>query len=376
MNPLITLFLCGDVMLGRGVDQLFPRSSDPRLHEPAARDARTYVELAEDENGPIRRPVSYEYVWGEALGVLEAMRPAARIINLETAVTTSDDFAAGKGIHYRMHPENVAVLRAGKIDVASLANNHTLDWGRTGLRDTLGALREAQVATAGAGADLAQAEAPAVIALDGDRRLLVFACAMSSSGTPAAWAAGELEPGLFHLAAADDASADRVAAAVRRHARQTDLVVLSIHWGGNWGYAIPAEQARFARRLIDTAGVDLIHGHSSHHIKAIEIYHDRPILYGAGDFINDYEGLHGKEAFRPDLRLMYFPTLDADSGRLQSLRIIPLRMKQMRLIRPAAADIRWVDDMLDRESAVFGVSFEPDGHGGLLARWRQPDAGE
>jgi len=76
-------------------------------------------------------------------------------------------------------------------------------------------------------------------------------------------------------------------------------VVASIHWGDNWGYEI-------AHNLIDHAGVDIIHGHSSHHAKGIEVWHGKPVIYGCGDFINDYEGIGGNEKYRSDLSLMYF----------------------------------------------------------------------
>ncbi|MDZ7801071.1 MAG: CapA family protein [Trueperaceae bacterium] len=90
-------------------------------------------------------PLSYQQVWGDVLHELQRVRPDARIVNLETAVTTSDDWDRQKGIHYRMHPGNVALLRAAGIDVAVLGNNHVLDWGAGGLRETLTVLRDAGV---------------------------------------------------------------------------------------------------------------------------------------------------------------------------------------------------------------------------------------
>jgi poly-gamma-glutamate synthesis protein (capsule biosynthesis protein) len=84
-----------------------------------------------------------------------------------------------------------------------------------------------------------------------------------------------------------DVVAERVAAVVRTG----DIVVVSIHWGPNWGYHVPSSHRRFARALIDRAGVHVIHGHSSHHPLGIEVYRNRPILYGCGDLINDYEGI-------------------------------------------------------------------------------------
>ena len=164
-QPGVTLFLCGDVMTGRGIDQILGHPSKPRLHEQYVRSALGYVDIAERASGPIDRPAKPDYIWGDALAELERVRPDARIINLETAVTTSDDAWPGKGIHYRMHPANASCLTAAKIDCCVLANNHVLDWGYTGLAETLDTLHRAGIQTAGAGRDDAEAAAPATIEL-------------------------------------------------------------------------------------------------------------------------------------------------------------------------------------------------------------------
>jgi len=129
----------------------------------------------------------------------------------------------------------------------------------------------------------------------------------------------------------------------------------SIHWGPNWGYEIPDEQRRFAHAVIDQAGVSIVHGHSSHHPKAIEVYRNRLILYGCGDFLNDYEGIRGYEEFRDDLGLMYFADISSSSMDLEALEIIPLQIRQFRLIRPTIPDVDWVRQMLDLESRRFGT---------------------
>ncbi len=149
----VTLFLCGDVMTGRGIDQILPHPSAPQLFEPYVHSALEYVELAERANGPIPRRVPSDYVWGDALAELARVRPDARIVNLETAVTVSEDAVPGKGIHYRMNPANAACLGAAALDCCVLANNHVLDWGRAGLVETLATLRAAGLRSAGAGAE-------------------------------------------------------------------------------------------------------------------------------------------------------------------------------------------------------------------------------
>lgn len=148
-GELVTLFLAGDVMLGRGVDQILPHPGDPALPEAYVTDARTYVELAEAANGTIARPVAFSWPWGEALAVLDAAAPDARIVNLETSVTQSDDVAPRKSIHYRMHPANLPCLAAARPAVCALANNHVLDYGRRGLAETLDSLAAAGLRAAG-----------------------------------------------------------------------------------------------------------------------------------------------------------------------------------------------------------------------------------
>jgi len=117
MSDTITLLLCGDVMLGRGLDQILAHPGDPTLHESYFHDARGYVGLAERVSGVIPRPVEDTWPWGEALSEIQRSRPGILVFNLETSVTTSGDFAPGKPIHYRMSPDNLGCLAAAHPDV-------------------------------------------------------------------------------------------------------------------------------------------------------------------------------------------------------------------------------------------------------------------
>ncbi len=348
----IELCLGGDVMTGRGVDQALPHSCPPRLYEPAVTSALDYVALAERANGPFRRPLDYPDVWGDARAVLEEERPDARIVNLETSVTTSDE-PDPKGINYRMHPGNVPVLTAAKIDCCTLANNHVLDWGRPGLAETLAALAGAGIRSAGAGPDLRTAEAPAMLAVGADSRVLVFAFGAADAGIPDDWGARATTAGLHLLRDLSERTVEHIGSLVRAAKRTGDVAVASVHWGANWGYDIPAAHRRFAHGLIDRAGVDAVFGHSSHHAKAIEIYGARPVLYGCGDLLNDYEGIPGEEAFRGDLVLLYFLTFEVEPVRLVHLRLSPFRIRNFRLNRPSTDERAWLRDRLDRECRKF-----------------------
>jgi poly-gamma-glutamate capsule biosynthesis protein CapA/YwtB (metallophosphatase superfamily) len=365
----IRMFLCGDVMTGRGIDQVLPHPGDPALYESYVRDAREYMQLAEVAHGPISRPVDFAYVWGDALGEMDSARTDVRIINLETAITESDDYWRGKPVLYRMHPRNVGCLTAAHISCCVLANNHLLDWGEEGLQETLRTLDAAGIAHAGAGRDASEAERAAALDVADKGRALVFSLGSPTSGVPREWAATEGRPGVNLLEDLSEETARRVANRMLKGARPGDVIVASIHWGGNWGYHVPDEQINFAHRLIDE-GVSIVHGHSSHHVKAIEVYRERLILYGCGDFLSDYEGIGGYEVFRGDLTLMYLVDVDPRQGRLLKARLVPMQVRRFSLNRASAEDSQWLCDLLNRLSAPFATGTRLESDHNLTLQWQ------
>lgn len=366
---MITLFLAGDIMTGRGIDQILPHPGDPALHEPYVQSARGYVEMAELRNGPIARPVAFSYIWGDALAQLDRMSPDVRIVNLETAVTRSNQYDRAKDIHYRMHPDNLPCLTAARIDCCVLANNHVLDWGEAGLEETLRSLTAARIATAGAGARASAAASPAVLATPKKGVIAVYGFGLESSGIPRQWAASMERPGVQLLDELSEARARELGERLRRTGRTGTIAIASIHWGGNWGYDVPSPQREFAHRLVE-AGFDLVHGHSSHHPKGIEVYRGRPILYGCGDLLNDYEGIGGDDEYPTDLGLLYFPTIDPRSGRLLRFDIRATRIRRFRLERASADETRRLADILTREGAGLGTRVNLGEDGALTLEWR------
>ncbi len=365
---LITMFLCGDVMTGRGIDQILPYPSNPAIFEDYVTDARDYVKLAEEKTGNIPKPADFSYVWGDALAHLERFAPDLRIINLETSITSGEDYWRGKGINYRMNPKNTPCLTAAKIDCCALANNHVLDWGYSGLEETLNTLKVAGIKASGAGRNLAEAQSPAVLDVDGKGRVVFFSFGSESSGVPANWAASESRSGINFLDEVSSDEVNQIRDLVEPVKRRNDVVAVSIHWGRNWGYEVPAQQRLFAHRLINEASVDLIHGHSSHHPKGMEIYQGKLILYGCGDFLNDYEGIGGFEFFRGDLALMYFAGLDPSTGELESLHMIPTQIRHFKVNDASPNDALWLSDVLHHECVKLGCRLESK-RGLLWLKW-------
>lgn len=368
-NTTINIFLCGDVMTGRGIDQILPNPSDPVIYEPVMKSAKGYVTLAESENGQINKPVAYSYVWGDALPILNRFDTDVKIINLETSVTKNDDYWKGKGINYRMSPDNIEVLTAAGIDHVSLSNNHILDWGYGGLVETVEVLQKSGIKYSGAGRNIAEASKPSITQIN-DTRIVVLSVGSSDSGIPPEWIAGGKKPGVNLLRDYSDESIETIKKQLGNVVIPEDIVVISIHWGGNWGYNIPSKHIEFAHRLIDEAGVDIIHGHSSHHPKGIEFYKGKPVIYGAGDFLNDYEGIEGHERYRDDLTLMYFVSVNIGESAGYKVKMIPLQIRKFSLRRPSESDVKWLHETLKRESIKLGTDITMDDEGYMYMQKR------
>ena len=361
------LFLCGDVMTGRGIDQALSHPVNPILYESYVRDARKYVALAEKANGPIPRPLSVDYIWGDALPELERAEVDLRIANLETAITSAQTPWPEKAIHYRMHPRNIGCLTSAKISACALANNHVLDWEYDGLSETLKTLDAAGIAHAGAGNDAEEAMQPGF----GHRRQwpsVVILVWIENQRDPGRLEGHEHSPGVKVLDDFSEATAARVADQMRAFQQPGDLIIVSIHWGSNWGYEIPRDQTMFAHCLIEEA-IAIVYGHSSHHVKAIEVSKGRLILYGCGDFLTDYEGISGYEMFRGDLALMYLIEIDSHNGELITARLAPMRMRQFRLEHASAADAQWLCKFLSEPASPFSTRARLEKDNSFTLKW-------
>ncbi len=367
-NEQMMLFLCGDVMTGRGIDQILPHPGNPEIFESYMKDARGYVTIAEKKNGRIKYPVSYPYIWGDALKEFDRTKPDLKIINLETSITTNNSYWPGKGIQYRMHPKNIECLSVVENLFCSLGNNHILDWGYKGLAQTINILDKAEIDYAGVGIDFKAANQPAIIEIEGKGRIVALSYGMTSSGIFSNWEAQKNRPGVNLLKDLSEAGIREIKTLVESVKQPGDIVVFSLHWGGNWGYEIHSDETEFVHSLIDSAQIDVFHGHSSHHFKAIEVYNNKLILYGCGDFLNDYEGIGGNESYRSELALMYFANVDPKTGNLLKLEITPMEIRNFRANEVSTSDLLWVKDRLNRECIKYNCSVTQQNNR-LLFNW-------
>lgn len=226
-----------------------------------------------------RRPP--EFPWGDTLPLL---RQADVLVgNLEFVLADDGRPWPGKTFHFRADREAVSSLEAAGFAIVSVANNHVLDFGADAALDCLATLTERGIRFSGAGPDAAAARRPAIVRRDG----ITIAMLAVTDNEPD-WEAGVDSPGVRYLPVdPDDARARELLGDVARQREAADLVIVSAHWGGNWGVGVPRSHRRFARALVD-AGADVVFGHSPHIVRGVEVHRGRPILYGTGDFVDDY----------------------------------------------------------------------------------------
>lgn len=362
-NTTICLGFVGDVMLGRGIDAILPHHVDGTIHESYMKHASGYVDLAIQHNGPLNRDELQQrgnnYIWGGDLMTLFRI-PDVMVANLETALTTSNDYAKCKGINYRAHPSNVESLRAfGPDCIVTLANNHVLDWGIKGLKQTILTLDEAQIKHTGAGCSINDAMTPASATVK-NMKVSVVAAGLPSAGVPKQWKAEERKCGVFYIEDSKPTNAKEIIECFQKFDTHEDMIkVVSLHMGPNWNDEIPDAWRDFAHVLIDF-GVDVVVVHSSHHVKGIEVYRNKMISYGLGDFLNDYEGITGQgyESYRQDLTCLYLPRLKSN-GELEQIDIIPCQIKHLKVQRTTNRnDIEWICATLSREGKKLGTCCE------------------
>ena len=364
----LTIFLCGDVMLGRGIDQIMKYKNDPTLYESSVSNAKYYVPKEMAIYTEPNKFVSYDYFWGDLLLEPLFIKSNLKIINLETSITSNNEHE-NKAVLYKMNPKNISIFDAIGRDslYLNMSNNHVLDWKLQGLKETINTLTDARIKFGGIGNNILEASKPTIIQIN-NNRILIFSYGDIDSGIPQHWKATYEIPGVNLINSRDPIkkkTKNTVAQHINKYYQKGDFVVVSIHWGSNWGFEVESYHEQFAHYLIDNANVDIIHGHSSHHVRPIEIYHNKLILYGCGDFITDYEIIKDPkhEYFISDISVAYFTQYKYENQekKLSSLILVPYTIHNMKLIKVSTDKINTFTNKLNKICQKYNTHFEIKG---------------
>lgn len=293
---------------------------------------------------------------GYPLGpVADRMRAAdLTVVNLECVITSSHRRWPGapKAFYFGAPPEAVHALTDAGVDLVSLANNHVLDFGVEGLRETLHLLRKNSIHCTGAGENLVDALSPALIECKRMRFGMAAFCDHQKD-----FAAGKDRPGIAYIDLDDEfAAVERLRRALEPlRSAAVDWPILSLHWGPNMVFRPSWQLRRVAHAAIDM-GWKILFGHSAHVFHGIEIYHGCPIVYAAGDLVDDY---YVDPAFNNDHQLLVEMELTRDA--LRRILLYPVFISNCQ-VRPAAgAQFEHVVERMRRLCDEMGTRVRRDG---------------
>ena len=275
------------------------------------------------------REAPQDYPWGDTLSIFR--EADVRLCNLECVISDRGTpwTVTPKVFHFRSDAKNIETLKIANVNAVSIANNHTLDFEYEAMFDMVKILGQAGIYHTGAGANFEEASRPALFEVKGiEIGLIAF------TDNEPDWEATAQKPGIFYVPIdMKDDRAKKLFEIVHQTKKEVDLLIVSTHWGPNWGYRPHPSHIPFGHALIDH-GADIVFGHSCHVFQGIEIYHGRPILYGTGDFIDDYAV---DEIERNDESFIFF--VETQEGQIKKLNLYPtvIRGFQARLAKEKEA---------------------------------------
>jgi hypothetical protein len=214
--------------------------------------------------------------FGPVAGVLR--RADLAVVNLETAITERGT-PAPKDFTFRAPPAALTALKEAGVDAATMANNHGLDFGPVGLRDSLASARSAGFPVVGVGRDADEAYRAWRTTVRGQRIAVIGATQVLDSNLAAAWTAGDGKPGM-----ASAYQEERLLAAVRAARASADTVVVDLHWGRELANCPIDRQRALAPKLV-AAGADVVVGSHAHVLLGGGYLRGAYVHYGLGNFV-------------------------------------------------------------------------------------------
>lgn len=321
MNRPITMVMTGDVMLGRGVDESL------RCHGPA-------------------------HPWGDILTLLH--QADLVVVNLECVIARGGRPWSlwPKVYHFRADPLAVGALRRAGVDCVTLANNHVLDFEEEALLEMLDLLRRGGIAFAGAGRDLEGARRPALLDAPG-LRVGIVAFTDNEPG----WSARPEAAGTNYIPVTlEEAVLGPVREGIARaRAAGAELLVFSIHWGPNLVQRPTTLFREFAHAVIDL-GADVFFGHSAHVFQGIELHGGRPIIYDAGDFVDDYVV---DPVLRNDWGLLF--RLVADRAGARRIDLVPVVIRHRQVNQAVGSEREASAGRMEALCAEMGTTIHREG---------------
>lgn len=230
-------------------------------------------------DGHIRNNISehgYDYPWEYVSEYFKDDHIS--IGNLETSITREGSPWPNKQFNFRSDPENVGAMKRAGMDVVSLANNHTLDYGYDGLKDTIDYLNAGDIKLVGAGEDTKEASKALIIEKEETK---IGVLGYSRVAPDVGWWPTDDKAG---VASAYDKHLDQVLENIEETKKEVDLLIIMVHWGKELHEMPREDEVRAAKKMIDM-GADVIAGHHPHVLQGIEIYKGKPIFYSLGNFI-------------------------------------------------------------------------------------------
>ena len=306
----------GDVMIGRTVDEMISKRG-------------------------------YAYPWGDLLPLLKTTD--VNIINLETTLTNSKD-KVEKVFNFKATPDKINTLELASISIACLANNHILDYAEAGLQETIAQLDRANIKHTGAGKDQKAASSSAACSVKGVRLSV-----LNYTDNEPGWKAAPGKPGTNYIDVSDPSDSDKVFQEVAALREETDLLIVSLHWGPNLGEEPPLNFVDFAHELV-RHGADIVYGHSAHVFQRVELFKQKLIFYDTGDFVDDY-AVHPH--LRNDRSFLYL--VEATKHSIVGLKLVPVLISNCQVNKAEKKVADWCLKKMRSLSAPFGTEINSEG---------------
>ena len=312
-NNKVLISLMGDVMMDRGVGSLI------------------------DIHGP-------DYPWE---GVRDTLRKSdISLLNLETSIGSANIPIEDKEYVFQSKPESIVGLINASIDGVSIANNHSMDYGKEGFLETIINLEKNGIKYSGGGRTIEEALKPAIWDVNG---IKVGFLAFSRVIPQMSWYATDKTPG---IASGYDYYAESVAACVTQVKEQVDFLIVSTHWGKELAEHPQESDMKFAKLLIDN-GADVIMGHHPHVLQGIEIYNNKPIIYSLGNFVFNSRGFKSNSTM--------ITNIEINKQGIIHMKIIPVEIKHG---QPSIAEGHAKEEIIQRMNDLsrrWGTTITRDG---------------